>query len=136
MGRVTAEQLSEMQKVPRERVTVPVFGAVTVRGMTGDQRDAFEASCIEGRGKKRDVNIKQLRAKLAVLCVYDEHDAERIFTEADIPLLSSGRADVLNVFYSVGARLSGMTEEDAENLGKALETETRSASSSSLSRVN
>ncbi len=134
--KVTKEQLAELLNVPAEQVTVPVFGTVWMRGMSGVQRDAFDASCIEGRGKKRDVNIKNVRAKVVVACTYDSQNAERFFSDGDLDALSQGRADVLDRLYTVGARLSGISSEDEDNLGKPLGTETPSASSSSPSLAN
>ncbi len=43
--------LDALKKLPSETVTVPILGDVLVVGMSGSQRDDFEASCMEGRGK-------------------------------------------------------------------------------------
>lgn len=118
-------------KPPQETVSVPELGiSVVVRGMTGAERDAFEVSLVQGRGRHRDVNLKNLRAKLVTYCCIDEQGA-RIFTEADADALGRVRADVLNRLYTVAQRLSGITDDDAEELGKPSATATPSATSSS-----
>ncbi len=107
---------------PTEIVALPEIEAVvTVRGMTGVERDAFEASCIEGRGKRRDVNTKNMRAKLVAFCCVDEK-GHRVFTDADAGALGEVRA--------------GMSDQDAEDLGKPLKTKEVSDSSSSPLPVN
>lgn len=129
------EILAQLKALPSEVVTVPVLGAVTVRGMSGLQRDAFEASCMEGKGKKREFNMRNVRAKLVAMCVMGP-DGARLFSDSDAEALGEGRADVLDALYASAARLSGISKEDAEDLGKPSGTETPGGSSSSVSPVN
>ncbi len=122
-------------KPPQEIVRIPELGGdVIVRGMTGAERDAFEVSLVEGRGRKREVNLKNLRAKLIAFCCIDEN-GNRIFSDADADALGNIRADVVNRIYTVAQKLSGISEEDADELGKPV-SPTASASSSSLSLVS
>ena len=39
-------------------------GTVYVKGMTGKERDQFEASVIKMKGKSQDINLANVRAKL------------------------------------------------------------------------
>ncbi len=126
--------LDALKKLPSETVTVPILGDVLVVGMSGSQRDDFEASCMEGRGKKREFNLKNARAKLVSACAHDPADKAQLFPDAGE--LGDIRADILDPLYSVAARLSGISKEDEDALGKPLETEIRSDSSSSVSPVN
>jgi hypothetical protein len=133
MAVLTKQILLGATTPPQETVKVPELGGdVIVRGMSGSERDAFEASLIEGKGRKRDVNMKNLRAKLVAYCCVDEQGA-RIFNDSDAAALGEVRADVLNRIYTVAQRLSGISEEDAEELGE-VSSPTDSASSSSGSR--
>ena len=118
---------------PQETVHIPQLGGdVIVRGMTGVERDAFEMSLLEGRGRNRQTNLKNLRAKLVAFCCVDE-EGRRLFSDAEAEQLGLVRADVLNKRYTPASKLSGISEEDAEELGKPLKTETPSATSSSVS---
>lgn len=137
MAVLTKQMLLGATKPPQEQVNVPELGNgsyVLVRGMTGAERDAFEVSLIEGKGRKRDVNLKNLRAKLIAYCCVDDA-GNRIFTEADVDSLGHVRADVMNRIYTVAQRLSGISDEDAEDLGQP-STQTVIASSSSGLPVN
>ena len=115
LAATTAEQL------PRETVDIPELGgAVIVLGMTGAQRDAWERSLVVGRGKRRDVNTDNVRAKLAVRCLVNEQ-GQRLFTDGDAPALGNLRVDVLNRIYEAAQRVCGVSDEDIDELKKSSE---------------
>lgn len=121
---------------PREVVVVKELGGeVIVRGMTGIERDAFESSCFEGRGKKRDFNMRNLRAKLVAYCCVDEQ-GHRLFSDEDVIALGQVRADVIDRLFGVAQRLSGMNDGDIDELGLASATPSVTGSSSSASRTS
>jgi hypothetical protein len=115
---------------PTEVVALPELKiSVTVRGMTGAERDAFEASCIEGKGRKREFSMKNLRAKMVAYCCIDEQ-GHRVFTDIDALALGAVRADVIDRLFGVAQRLSGMRDQDVDELGLGSETTTSSSPSS------
>lgn len=119
MALLTRDALLNATAPPQDTVAVPELGGdVIVRGMTGEERDAFEAGLIEGRGRKRDVNMKNMRAKLVAYCCIDEK-GQRIFSDDDAAKLGKTRADVLNRLFTVAQKLSGISEDDADELGQA-----------------
>ena len=108
------------EDLPRETVRVPEWGGdVLVRGLTGAQRDEFEASVVVGKGSNRDVNIKNLRAKLVALSVVDEAGA-LLFTDKDVDALGKKSAVALQRVFDTAQRLSGLSEADVEDLQKNL----------------
>jgi hypothetical protein len=115
---LTKNEILQAQDIQREEVPVPEWGGVVlVRGLTGKQRDGLEASMIEGKGKNANVNLMNLRAKLVARSVVDE-DNKRVFEDADIPALTEKSAVALNRVYEVAQRLSGITQEDVDELTK------------------
>ena len=117
-------------KVRTEAVSLPEIGeVVTVRGMTGVERDAFESGCLKGKGKNREVNLENMRAKLVAYCCVDEQ-GQRVFSDADVKALGEGPANLLDRLFAVAQRLSGMRDEDVDELGQPSETSTPFASSS------
>ena len=99
-------------------VEVPEWGGrVLVRGLTGTERDEFEESVIETRGKSTHVKLRNARAKLVSLSIVDS-DGERIFTEGDIDALGKKSAAALDRVYQVAARLSGISNDDLDELAK------------------
>jgi hypothetical protein len=115
---LTREAILAAEDILSETVTVPEWGGtVIVRGLTGDERDDFEASCIRGKGRKTEVNYRNARAKLVVRCCY-KPDGSRLFNDDDAAAVGKKGAAAVSRVYEVGARLSGLTEEDLEELAK------------------
>lgn len=130
---LTRDALLALTETPIETVSVPELGAgavVRVRGMTGAERDAFDASCITGRGRRRDFNMSNIRAKMVAYCCIDQ-DGKRLFTESDVDKLGAIRADVLDRLFGVAQRLSGLRDEDVEELGQPSTTTASDTLSSS-----
>ena len=119
MGKLlTRDQILRAPDIQEETVAVPEWGGnVLVRGMTGAERDAFEASVITGRGANRQVNLQNIRAKLVARSVVDEAGAQ-IFTEADIEALGGKSALALERLFDVASRLSGIGAVELEELAK------------------
>lgn len=112
------EKILQANDLPRELVEVPEWGgAVYVRGLTGTERDKFEASLVEQRGKNTRLNMQNARAKLVALSVVDEN-GNRIFNDADVKLLGNKSAVALQRIFDVAQRLSGLTAEDMDELTK------------------
>lgn len=134
------EALLAATSTPTEVVQLPELGkddtgkdmAVSVRGMTGSERDAFESSCFEGKGKHRAFNSKNLRARMVAYCCLDEN-GHRAFTDADAVALGNVRADLIDRLFAVAQKLSGMRDEDVDELGLSLPKTVASSSPSSAS---
>jgi hypothetical protein len=107
-----------------EIVDVPEWGgSVRVRGLTGAERDTFEASMFaRNKSGTLDMNMNNLRAKLVMLSVVD-HDEKPIFRRTDIDALGAKSAKALDRIYDVAQKLSGLRKEDIDALvGKSEET--------------
>lgn len=110
------DAILQAQDLPTEDVEVPEWGgAVRVRGLTGAERDAFEQSVVEQRGKSTRANLKNIRAKLVAMTVVDEN-GERLFSDSDAAILGKKSAAALNRVFEVAQRLNGMTPDDVEEL--------------------
>jgi hypothetical protein len=117
--------------LPTEDLYVPEWnGTVRVRTLSGAERDAFEAASVQARGNNRSVNLANLRARLAVLCLVDA-DGNRLFSDLDAVGLGMKSAKALARVYDVAARLNGLTAEDAEELAKNSDGGPNAASTSS-----
>jgi len=115
---LTRDAILGAEDLPRELVEVPEWGGcVYVRALTGTERDAFEASVVEQRGKSTKMNLRNIRAKLVALTVVDE-EGTRLFSDADVKLLGQKSAAALDKLFEVAQRLSGLRDEDVEELAK------------------
>jgi len=118
MALLTKDAILQAQDLPTESVHVPEWsGDVLVRALTGAERDAFEQSIVEQKGKSTKMNLQNMRAKLVALTVVDE-GGNRLFTDADAKLLGKKSALALNRVFEVAQKLSGLTPEDVEELAK------------------
>ena len=106
----------DIQDIRREPVEVPEWGVTLwVRGMTGRERDQYEESLLEGRGKKARFRFRDARARMVVLCTTDE-DGNRVFTDSDVEWLTNKSAAALDRLWGRIRELSGLTVEDEEEL--------------------
>jgi len=115
---LSREQILKVDDLQFEDVEVPEWGGVVrVRGLTGTERDAFEESIIDQRGKKTRVVMANLRAKLVAQSIVDE-DGRRLFSERDVGALGEKSAAALQRVFNAAQRLSGISDEDVEELVK------------------
>lgn len=107
----------EADDLPLDTVKVPEWGgSVVIRGMTGAERDAFEATIFVGKGDDRELNLHMLRAKLAAMSIVDPETHERMFNEREITLLGQKSARALQRVFDAAQELNGMTKDDVEEL--------------------
>lgn len=124
------DQILKVNDISTEDVPVLEWGgAVRVKGLTGAERNDFEASMVQGKGKNASVNIKNATAKLVALTIIDE-EGNLIFKPADVEALGKKSGKALSRVYEVSARLSGITEEDMEELTKNSESSPNDSSTS------
>lgn len=118
------------EDLEKELVHVPEWGGhVYVRALTGAERDAFEASMVDQRGRDRKMNLKNLRARLCALTICDE-EGNRLFSDADVEALGRKSAAALTRVFAVAQRLSGLTQDDVDELaGNSGETHSGDSSS-------
>ena len=115
LGKANILSADDMQL---EEVAVPEWGgSVMVKGLTGKERDAFEDEIVTIRGKETSFNAENFRAKLVVRCIVDEQ-GKRVFDDRDVAALGNKSAAALQRVFEVAQRLSGLTQNDVEELVK------------------
>jgi hypothetical protein len=102
---------------------------VRLRSLTGTERDDYEGSMIEQRGKKVKANIRNMRAKLVALSACDEA-GEPLFDQADVMRLGQANAAALDRLYEAACRLSGLSDDDVKELEEGFEQAPNGASTS------
>ena len=122
MSILNREQILEVKDLKIELAPVSEYwgGDVYVRGLTGRGRDKFESSIVEIRGKKSRTDLTNIRAKLAAATICDE-DGNLLFSEKDAGALGEKSAAALQIVFVVAQRLSGLSDQDVEELTEALE---------------
>lgn len=115
MKPLSKDQILQADDLPTEVVEVPEWGgSVTVRTLTGAQRDKLEESIVSSPGQR---NLTNLRARLVALAVVDENN-EPMFTFEDATVLGNKSARALDRVFASAQRLSGFTKQDVEDIAK------------------
>ncbi len=95
-------------------------GTYRVQELMGGALDAYQQSMIVGKGRDRDVNMKNARAKLIVLSVVDEN-GKRIFQDSDVAIVARQGSRFLDIVFKAAQELSGLTDEDVKSMTENLE---------------
>jgi hypothetical protein len=121
MATLTRDEILKVVDVEIEVVEVPEWGGeVCVKGMTGAERDKFESSIVQQKGKEQTLNMANIRAKLASMTICDA-EGKRLFSEADVQALSQKSASALQRVFGVAQRLSGIGDEDVKEMAGELQ---------------
>ena len=118
-------EILEASDIKVQEVAVPEWGenaAVYVKGMNGAERDKFEGSLVIMRGKDKQMNMANIRAKLASMTICDEK-GKRLFNENDVQALSQKSAAALQRVFAVAQKLSGISDEDVEELAEEIKND-------------
>lgn len=109
----------ELPRATVEAAELGAGGAVLLRGLTGRERDAFEASLMAAANapKGADKRLADVRARLIVASVIDEAGA-LVFGPSDVEMVSAWPASLLHRLFESVKRLSGMSDEDISEMGK------------------
>ncbi len=128
MAFLSKEQILNANDIATEVVAVPEWGGeVRVRGLSAAERDRFEERIVKREGKHARVILTDVRAKLAALSMVDER-GERLFNDGEVAVLTRKSAAALQRVFEVAQRLSGLTDEDVEELEKNSESDPADAS--------
>lgn len=134
MGKLLSrEEVFAADDIAYETVDVPEWGgSLRVRGLTGAERERYEASVGYVKGD-RWVPKGNAAARLVAMSVVDEQ-GRLVFSEEDITKLGRKSAAALRRIVEVSKRLSGLSDEDMDWLeGNSDGVRSDSSSSSSLS---
>lgn len=113
---LTIDQIRSAPTEVFEDVPVPEWnGTVRVKALTAKERDAFEAGLVTGKGRNRKVSLDNIRAQLVVASVVDD-DGKLMFKRSDAEWLGDKSAAAINRIYDVAGRLSGVSDDDLEEL--------------------
>ncbi len=127
---LTRQDILAASDVVTEQVAVPEWGgSVMVRSLSGRERDDYDRSLINLQGGDKARNLRNMRAKLVVLSCYDS-DGNRLFAEGDLDALGKKSSAALSRVFRVAQRLSGITDDDVDELKAELKDDPNASSGS------
>jgi hypothetical protein len=99
-----------------EDVEVPEWhGTVRLRGLTGAERDRYEASMQKQIGGKQVQDLRNFRARLVQLAAINE-DGSPLFDLNEVASLANRSSAALSRLFDAACRLSGITDDDVKDL--------------------
>ena len=114
---LTKDAILSAQDLKTERVSVPEWGGeVSVRTMTGTERDEIEAETLQSAGDIK-TRYHNLRSRVLVRVLVDDN-GKRLFGDDEIDALGGKSTASLDRLFAVAQRLNALTEQDVEALLK------------------
>lgn len=96
----------------------PIHDDAILRGLSGTERDRFEAAVFKDEGGKRTIDPVYLRARLVSLCLVDDA-GNRVYTDDQVTELSDDYpSEVLQTLFSAAQKLNGLDAAAVENAAK------------------
>lgn len=122
MALLGRNQILDAKDLQTEDVPVPEWGGeVRIRMLTGEERDAYEASMVElKKDGSAKANRENVRARLLILCIVNEQ-GEQMFNRADIKLLGRKSAKALERVINKVNEMNGISEKDIEELAEGFD---------------
>jgi hypothetical protein len=123
MMTLTRDQIFNLNDIQTKEIAVPEWGgSVLVRGLTGKERDQYEAAIFQVKGNRATFKPDFVRARLVAMSVVDTQ-GERVFSDGDVLGLSTKGAAALDRVFTVARRLSGLSERDISEMTKNSESD-------------
>jgi hypothetical protein len=114
-----------------EEVPVPEWGGeVRIKTLTGTERDKFEADSLQSKGKSKEANLENFRARFLALCVVDEAGKPLFTSRSDIAMLGAKSVAALDRVFTAAQKLNAMSESDVEELTENFDEEPSESSTS------
>lgn len=130
MSLLSAAEIEAVDDRKHEDVHVPEWnGTVRVIGLSGEDRDAYEASFVDAKGKPATQRLRNIRAKLLVKCLVDAK-GNRLYTDDKAQVLGAKNGAVIDRLFDVARRLSGIGQDAVSEAKKDSEPDPNDSSTS------
>lgn len=118
---LNSDEIFAYPDLPKTWISTPEWGkgsGVFIRGMTGAERDQFEAkvSGLES-GTSVKMDYSNIRATLVSMCAVND-EGDRIFKSSDVDALGRKSAAVLDRLFDIARSASGIGDADMKELAK------------------
>ena len=117
MALLTADEILSADDRRYEIVDVPEWGGqVRLRSLTGRERDSFEASLQDRKGKSVKENVENFRARQVALCAVDEEGKLLFTNKQQVVMLGNKSVAALQRVFNKCNEMNGFSEQDVEEL--------------------
>ncbi len=106
---VSREEIDKASDIETKDGEIKEWGGfVRLKSLTSAERDAFTKSIMVGKGRDKDVNLQNFRAKFVSLCLVDEA-GQRLFNKHED--LGKKSSLVIERLFREASEMSGLTDE-------------------------
>ena len=114
---LTRDQIKAIQDIVFEEVEVPQWNdTVWVRSLTAEEQGMFKNSMLDQKGKNAKVTFNLSTIKAVRMGACKDQTGEPLFQKADEEWLRKKNSGAVQVLFNAISRLSGLSEEDLEEL--------------------
>lgn len=132
---LTKQDILSAEDINHELVHIPEWGgSVYVRPLTGAQRDRLENEA-HRRSKGKGIDIRGLKVQFVIASCVSE-DGELLFNRTDLEELNAKSSKGLDAIFQVCQRLSGLSDDDVEELVGNFEAGRSGGSGSGLPAIS
>jgi len=118
MALLTKQQIVDANDLETVEVNVPQWGgSVLVRALTAKQRGQLMSTLIDQTKDGRTLRLQDLQARLCAMSIVDGQ-GKRFFSDNEIVALGAKSSAALQRVFEVAQRLSGLSDEQVEELSK------------------
>ena len=116
MTLLTKDQILGSTDIDYREVDVPEWGGmIRIAAMSAAERDSFEASMLDKKGKSDPKRLLNFRARFIASCIVDE-GGKRLFAASDVVALGKKSAAPISRVFDECRELNGMSENDVEEI--------------------
>lgn len=113
---LTADAILDASDIKTVSVKCPEWGGtVMIRGLSGTERDEYEAGTVKQVGRTKVTNLVNIRARLVAKCAVNPA-GEQIFKPSQVAALGKKNAAALDRCFAAASKLSGLSSKDVEEL--------------------
>ena len=122
-GLTLRDKIRKCNDIDKELVECPEWKCtVEMRSPTSDETSELE-EWAAARAQKDEENpdpkrFRGMKEKYIVACAFNPEDGKQLFSEADMEWLREKNGRVIERLWTVAQRLVGLTEVEADDLGK------------------
>ena len=110
------DRILQADDIGREIITVPQWGVdLEVRTLSAQQRSRMLQTCTLADG---NIDLDRLYPMLIIGTVFEPGTNDRVFSEADLPLLQEKSAAAIEFVAQKAMQMSGMTAKAVDDEGK------------------
>lgn len=125
---VLSAKIFAADDIAEELLVIPEWDVtVLVKSLTAKSRASMISEAIQNNGV---FNFENVLPDMVILCTFDPESGERVFADTDRDSLMTKAAAPIESIAEVAMRLSGMTEDSVNTLGKESPSTTTEGSSS------